>query len=80
MFREVFARLTVRLRAHKEDTFVDCWDIGSAMVDTVQVRKAAARDRRRAVFLDTGLDMDLKNGRSERELRLDCCWMVFRHR
>jgi hypothetical protein len=60
MFRQVSGGLTVRLRAHKEDTFVDCWDIDSAMVDTVLVRKAAARDHRRVVCLDTGLGRDLK--------------------
>lgn len=63
MVRKFNVQLTVRLLGHKVDTFVDCWDIDSAMVDTVPVHKAVARDRRMAVCLDIVLDKGLKRRR-----------------
>jgi hypothetical protein len=60
MFRKWYVQLTVRLQGHMVDTFVGCLDIDSAMVDTVPVHKAAARERRKAVCLDIDLDKGLK--------------------
>lgn len=52
-------QLTVLLQGHKADTFADCWDTDSVLVDTARARRAAVLAHR-MVEIGIGLDKDLK--------------------